>query len=124
MIAITITQAIKVHTQLITETGGSAGVRDYGLLESAILSPFQTFDGGEIYPSVKQKAAQMCYALISNHPFVDGNKRIGVVVMMLLLELNGQNLHYTQQELIDLGLSIAKSEMEPEQIEKWLDEHT
>ena len=83
MIRLTTEQAIDIHTQLITETGGLDGIRDRGLLESALSAPFQTFDGEEIYPSTHQKAAQMCFFLINNHPFVDGNKRAGIHIALV-----------------------------------------
>lgn len=97
-------QILLLHSALIEAFGGSDGVRDDGLLESALAAPFQTFDGEPIYPSVQSKAAQLGFGLIRNHPFVDGNKRIGAHAMLVFLELNGIVLRYEQQELIDITL--------------------
>ena len=81
-------QIKRLHAKMIEATGGSDGIRDEGLLESALAAPFQTFDGEELYPSILGKIARMTYGIITNHPFVDGNKRIGTYVMLVLLELN------------------------------------
>lgn len=89
MIRLTKSQILQLHSELIQVTGGIDGVRDDGLLDSALESPFQTFDGDDLYPDLQQKAARLGYSLISNHPFVDGNKRIGVHTMLTFLSLNG-----------------------------------
>ena len=95
-------QILLLHEQLLQEFGGTPGIRDEGLLDSALAAPFQTFDGQSLYPSVQAKAAQLGFGLVCNHPFVDGNKRIGTHVMLVFLALNGIELSYTQQELIDI----------------------
>ena len=82
-------QVIRIHSMLIDQTGGSDGIRDEGLLESALNAPFQTFDGDYIYRTIKAKAAKLGYFLVKNHPFIDGNKRIGILVMITFLEING-----------------------------------
>ena len=82
-------QVLLLHEQLLQEFGGTPGVRDEGLLDSALAAPFQTFDGQSLYPSVQAKAAQLGFGLVCNHPFVDGNKRIGTHVMLVFLALNG-----------------------------------
>ena len=89
MIRLTKEQVLSIHSSLIEATGGTDGVRDNGLLESALESPFQTFDGNDLYPALIQKAARLGYALVANHPFIDGNKRIGVHTMLVFLALNG-----------------------------------
>ena len=81
-------QILLLHEQLLQEFGGTPGVRDEGLLDSALAAPFQTFDGQSLYPSVQAKAAQLGFGLVCNHPFVDGNKRIGTHVMLVFLALN------------------------------------
>ena len=91
-------QILLLHTQLIETTGGSNGIRDVGLLESALESPFQSFDGEELYPSIQAKAARLCYGLVKNHAMVDGNKRLGCHVMLVFLALNGYEMEYTQKE--------------------------
>lgn len=100
-------QIIRLHTELVVETGGSDGIRDAGMLDSALEAPFYHFDGMDRYPSVQAKAARLGYGIIRNHPFVDGNKRIGAHAMLVFLALNGIELAYTQQELIDVILSVA-----------------
>lgn len=116
-------QVLLLHSALIEAFGGSDGVRDEGLLESALATPFQTFDGEPVYPSVQSKAAQLGFGLIRNHPFVDGNKRIGAHVMLVFLELNGIELHYNQQELIDIILSVASGETDRQGLLQWILEH-
>lgn len=100
-------QVLLLHEQLVRETGGSPGLRDEGLLESALAAPMQSFDGVDIYPTLWQKAARLAFGLVKNHPFVDGNKRIGAHAMLVMLALNGVELQYRQEELSDLFLSVA-----------------
>ena len=85
MIVLSKNQIIKLHSQLIQETGGTDGIRDEGLLESVLAAPFQSFSGTDIYPSLQQKAARLGYGLVKNHAFIDGNKRIGAHVMLVFL---------------------------------------
>lgn len=113
-------QVILLHRQLIDETGGSHGLRDEGLLESALNAPFQSFGDTSAYPSLQQKAARLCYGLVQNHPFVDGNKRIGAHVMLVFLALNGVELTYTQRELTDVILQVAAGEKRYEDLLDWL----
>ena len=116
-------QVMLLHEQLLEKTGGTAGVRDYGLLDSALETPFQSFGGEDIYPSIQQKAARLGYGLIKNHPFVDGNKRIGAHVMMVFLCLNGIELNYTQKELEDVILGVAAGELDSDKLLQWLVNH-
>ena len=110
--------------QLVIEsTGGLAGVRDFGLLDSAIESVYQTFDGEELYKTKEEKGARLGYALVSNHAFLDGNKRVGVLVMLSFLAINGVNLSYIDDELIDLGLDLASGKMEYEDLLEWIHYH-
>lgn len=81
-------QILMLHNDLITQSGGSGGIRDEGLLDSAINTPFQSFGGTDLYPTLLQKAARLGYGLIKNHPFVDGNKRIGTHAMLVFLDIN------------------------------------
>lgn len=123
MIRLTEEQILAVHSRMIEMTGGVDGVRDNSLLDSALNAPFQTFDGKELYPALLSKAAVMCRSIISNHPFVDGNKRTGIHVTLIFLELNGIELQYSQNELIELGLGIASSKLSSDDILNWLIEH-
>lgn len=116
-------QVVKIHRSLIEKTGGMDGIRDAQLLDSALKTPFQTFGGNNLYPDILDKASQLCYSLIENHPFVDGNKRIGVHLMLLFLKLNNIEVNYSQQELIDFGLDIASGEMSKNDIKGWIIEH-
>lgn len=116
-------QVVKIHSLLVANTGGTDGVRDKNLLESALKTPFQTFDGSELYQTILDKASQFCYSLIENHPFLDGNKRIGVHLTLLFLKLNGVELSYSQNELIEFGLNIASGKVNKEDIKNWLHSH-
>ena len=123
MIRLTTKQVISLHSSLIEATGGTDGVRDIGLLESALEAPFQTFGGKDLYPAPIQKAARLGHSLVSNHPFVDGNKRIGIHTMLVFLAANGVEIECTQKELIDVGLSLADGTMNAEKLLIWLSSH-
>lgn len=123
MIRLTKEQVLLLHAQLIKDTGGSSGIRDNGLLDSALESPFQSFDGEELYPSIQSKAARLCYGLVKNHAMIDGNKRIGVHTMLVFLAVNGYELEYTQKELSDLILDVADGKKGYENILSWILEH-
>ena len=116
-------QVVKIHSSIIAKTGGMDGIRDKNLLDSALKSPFQTFGGRELYPDIFDKASQLCYSLVENHPFADGNKRIGVHLTLLFLKLNNVNISYSQAELIDFGLGIASGKMDKGEIKDWLLRH-
>ena len=116
-------QVLLLHEQLLAQTGGLQGIRDEGLLESALEAPFQGFGDTDAYPSLQQKAARLGYGLIKNHPFVDGNKRIGTHVMLVFLALNGVELTYSQKELSDIILAVAAGEKEYEELLAWLLKH-
>lgn len=120
---IRIEQIKLIHHSLVTETGGSGGIRDMSLLESAMYAPFQTFDGEALYPSIQQKAAKLCTGLIQNHPFIDGNKRIGIHTMLIFLSINGIDISYTGSELIQIGLEITDGKMNDIALVKWIINH-
>ncbi|WP_129723971.1 type II toxin-antitoxin system death-on-curing family toxin [Xylanivirga thermophila] len=121
---LTKTQILNMHSLLIKETGGSDGIRDEGLLDSALNAPFQTFGGEDIYRTVKSKAAKLGYFLINNHPFIDGNKRIGILAMLVFLELNGIEVTCTDGELIRLGLGLANGSVSDKDLLNWIIEHS
>ena len=123
MIKLTKEQVVSIHSSLIKASGGTDGVRDEGLLESALESPFQTFDGHDLYPSIIQKAARIGYAWVSNHSFIDGNKRIGIHIMLVFLAINGIDISCTQEDLIKIGLSLADGTMTFEELSAWLSSH-
>lgn len=120
MINLTTEQIALLHSLCISQTGGSDGIRDRGLLESAVNAPMQSFDGKDLYPTIQAKSAQLCFSLISNHPFVDGNKRIGVLSMLTVLELNGITVDVSDDELITLGLSVAQGKISSDAITEWI----
>ena len=116
-------KVLLLHQLITQETGGSAGVRDYALLESALESAFATFDGQDLYPGKEEKAAKIGFSLISNHAFVDGNKRIGMYVMLTFLEVNGIRIDATNGDVEELAMSVAAGESKYEEILKWINVH-
>lgn len=116
-------QVIRLHAQLVESFGGSAEIRDEGLLESAINSPFQTYGGEELYPTLLDKAARLCFGLVKNHPFVDGNKRIGAHAMLVFLAVNGIELEYSDSELIELIMDLAAGKRADEDVLQWIRGH-
>lgn len=123
MIRLSKSQILLIHDQLISETGGSSGLRDEGMLDSALNAPFQTFGREDVYPSLQKKAARLCFGLVKNHPFVDGNKRIGAHAMLVFLALNGIELQHTQSELSDVILQLAAGEIEATDLLRWILAH-
>ena len=117
-------ERVKLLYKLMVEaTGGSFGIRDENPLDSALEGIFQTFDGKELYHTKEEKGAMLGYSLISNHAFVDGNKRIGVYVMLTFLEVNGIRIECTDDELIELGLGVAAGEISYEELLDWILNH-
>ena len=116
-------KVLLLHQLMAEATGGSVGVRDNALLESALENCFATFDGVELYPSKEEKGARLGFSLISNHAFVDGNKRIGVYIMLSFLEINGIRIDATNEEIVRIGLSVADSSMKYEQLLDWVKQH-
>ena len=123
MIILSKEQILFMHKQLIDETGGLDGVRDEALLDSAINAPFQKFGGDDLFPTVQQKAARLCFGIIKNHAFVDGNKRIGAHTMLVFLALNGIEIDYTQKELYQIILDLASGKLELDSLTHWIIEH-
>jgi len=117
-------QIIMMHAMLIKQTGGLDGIRDEGLLDSAIKTPFQTFAGEDLYPTVQKKAACLCYSLVKNHAFNDANKRIGILSMMTFMELNNLEIECLDEELITLGINIASGKTGQEEILLWIMSHS
>ena len=123
MIILSKKQILMLHSQLISQTGGIDGVRDEALLESAVGAPFQSFGDQDIYPFIQQKAARLCFGLVKNHAFLDGNKRIGAHAMLVFLALNKIELKYTQTELSNIILEIASGEKSFDDLLKWIITH-
>ena len=113
-------KVLLLHQLITEETGGDHGVRDLALLDSALESVFQTFDGVELYPTKHEKGARLGYTLISNHAFVDGNKRIGMYVMLTFLEVNGIHMCPSNEEVARVGLAVASGEMDYSDLLEWV----
>ncbi len=113
-------KVLLLHKLISEETGGDPNIRDFALLESALESAFQTFDGKELYPSKEEKGARLGYALISNHAFVDGNKRIGMFVMLTFLEVNGIRINPSVDDVARVGLEVASGEMKYDELLEWI----
>ena len=116
-------QVLLLHSQLIESFGGSCGVRDDNLLDSALETPFQTFDGEDLYPTLQAKAARLGYGLIKNHCMIDGNKRIGAHAMLVFLELNGVEINYKQKDLYETILAVADGSLDYDELLKWILKH-
>ena len=116
-------KVLLLHRLLIEATGGTDGVRDIGLLDSALESAYATFDGKELFPSKEEKAARLGVGLVSNHAFVDGNKRIGMYVLLSFLEVNGIQIEATNEEVVEAGLALARGDMKYEGLLTWILEH-
>ena len=113
-------KVLLLHKLITEETGGDPNVRDIALLNSALESAFQTFDGQELYPTKEEKGARIGYALISNHAFVDGNTRIGMYVLLTFLETNGIKIRPTVDDVARVGLAVAAGEMQYEDLLEWI----
>ena len=116
-------RVLLLHQLMIAQTGWSVCLRDRGLLESAVESSYASFDGQELYPSKQEKGARLGYALIANHAFVDGNKRIGMYAMLTFLEVNGIHLNCGNEDVIKVGLGVASGTMKYEDVLAWVSEH-
>lgn len=116
-------KVLLLHKIMAEATGGGVGVRDEALLDSALEGVFAGFGDQEFYPTKEEKGARLGYTLISNHAFVDGNKRIGVYVMLSFLEMNGIRIRCTDEELVHIGLSVADGSMDYPALLEWVMEH-
>jgi death-on-curing protein len=123
MYQITLEQIIHLQKRLIDRFGGTHGVRDIVLIESAISRPFHTFDGVELYPDNINKISAITFGLIKNHGFIDGNKRIGVAVLLFLSAKSNLKLKYSDKEMIELGEGIASSLINENDLNSWIKEH-
>lgn len=121
---LTAEQVLFIHYRLVSETGGEHGVRDLGLLESAVARPQATFDQQELYLDVFEKAAALMESLINNHPFVDGNKRTGIVCAVLFLQQNGVSFSAKNADLEKFTLRVASSKAGRSEITEWLKKHS
>ncbi|MBR1657872.1 MAG: type II toxin-antitoxin system death-on-curing family toxin [Synergistaceae bacterium] len=120
MICLTRDEILLIHERLIKRYGGSYGIRDENLLDSALNIPFQSFGGIEFYPSVIEKAVRLCFGLVKNHPFIDGNKRIGAMVLLSTLDLNNISFRTNNTELVEVILSLSTGKIDYEYLLKWV----
>ena len=123
MIRFSVDKVKLLHQLMAEETGGSVGIRDEGLLDSAIEGIYQTFNGKELYPSKEEKGARLGYSLISNHSFLDCNKRIGMFVMLTFLEVNGIRLECTNEDVAEAGFAVAAGKIGYEDLLEWVKSH-
>ena len=123
MITLTKDQIIMLHNAIYERYGGALGVLNEGMLDSALQAPFQTFGGEELLPETKDKIIRLAYGLIKNHSFRDGNKRIGALVLLTLLEINGYHVNATNEEFADIIMGIAASEKDDKDLSDWVDNH-
>jgi death on curing protein len=120
---LTIKALMTLYDRVIATSGGSSGIRDLGLIESALKQPRQTFGGEELYPTVEDKASLICFALVKNHPFVDGNKRIGHAAMEKFLEINGYKFVADTDEQEATILALASGNLTREELLEWVRAH-
>jgi death-on-curing protein len=118
-----LSEVIELHRLVILQSGGSDGIRDLGALKSAVAQPRMTFDAVDLYRTIEEKAASLCYSLVMNHPFVDGNKRVGHAAMETLLVLNGWALEASVEESERVMLAVASGTCRREQLANWIGEH-
>ena len=116
-------QVLYLHDQIINESGGSEGIRDFGLLHSAIERPKASFAGKDLYPDVFAKAAALIHSLVLNHPFIDGNKRTALVSVTRFLKINNKDLKVGFSQLINLALKIESKKMDISDLTVWLKKH-
>jgi death-on-curing protein len=117
---LTLKEALELHRRIIEQTGGSTGIRDIGLLESAVAQPRMTFGGEDLYSTLVEKASALCFSVVKNHPFVDGNKRVGHAIMETFLILNGYEITALMPEQEKVILSLAAGELNREGFSNWL----
>ena len=120
---LTLTEIVDLHRLLIKATGGASGIRDLGALESAVAQPKATFDMNDLYPTLVDKAAVLCFSIVQGHPFVDGNKRTGHAAMATFLLLNGAEIDATLDEQEQIMLALASGQMNRQQFTDWLSKH-
>lgn len=120
---LTLEELLALHEMVLAQSGGAAGIRDQNLLESALAQPAMTFDGVDLYPTLQTKAAALGFSLVKNHPFVDGNKRIGHAAMETFLVLNGHEIEATVDEQEEVILKLAASQMNREEFGNWVHAH-
>lgn len=120
---LTLDETLELHRRVLDQTGGSSGIRDLGSLDSALAQAQMAFGGEELYPTVEEKASALCFSLVMNHPFVDGNKRVGHAVMETFLVLNGWELNVAVDDAEQAILSLAAGELSRDELLEWVKTH-
>lgn len=120
---LSLSEVIELHRRIMDQSGGASGLRDLGGLESAIAQPRMTFGGRDLYPTLIEKAGALCFSLVQNHPFVDGNKRLGHAAMEVFLILNGHEIQASVDEQENLILGVAASQITRDSLIAWLTKH-
>lgn len=120
---LSISETLELHERLLASSGGATGIRDLGALESAVSQPHASFGGQDLYPDVVTKAAVLCFSLVMNHPFIDGNKRVGHAAMETFLLLNGFEINSDVDEQEKIVLSLAAGQFDRNNFVSWLREH-
>jgi len=116
-------QLLYLYQEVMKRSGGTVGLRDHGLLESAVYRPQASFGGQDLYPDLLSKAAALGHSIISNHPFVDGNKRVGFEAIRLMLRLNGYDVHASKDAMFDVVIDMAAGTLTEQAIADWLKRH-
>ena len=117
-------KVVALHSELIAQSGGSDGIRDAHLLDQSVNSPFHTFGGQYLYPTLEAMAAHLAFSLINNHPFLDGNKRIGIMAMMTFMKINGHPITCNNDDLIRLGWGLADGSITEQELLEWIISHS
>ena len=120
---LTLGEVVELHQLVLTHSGGASGIRDLGLLESALAQPSATFDGVDLHHAILDKAAALGFALVANHPFIDGNKRVGHAAMEVLPVLNGYEIDAAVDEQERLMLDVASGALDRTELARWLNRH-
>jgi death-on-curing protein len=117
---LTLAEVLELHSEILKRWGGAVGLRDVGALEAAVAQPRMTFDGIDLYPDLASKAAALCISIVGNHPFIDGNKRVGHAATEAFLMLNGHEIMSTTEEQEDLMLRLADGRLSRDDLVKWI----
>ncbi len=120
---LSLAEVIELYGRVVDQSGGASGLRDTGRLESAVAQPRITYGGRDLYPSLIEKAGALCFFLVQNHPFVDGNKRLGHAAMEVFLILNGHEIRASVDEQESLILGVASGQVSKESLIEWLTQH-
>ena len=118
---LTFSELLEIHRGVIERGGGSLGIRDHGLARSALAQPCATFGGVDLYPGLQEKAAALCFSLVSNHPFIDGNKRVGHAALQIFLRLNGKTIEASVDENEAMFLRLAAGEVGRDELLTWIE---